>query len=214
MPENPSAELQADTYKELLDHLGIEKTIMYTNSAGSTSVLNFAIKYPNNCCGLILQVANAPLDFDPRTPPKFVFKSNFLYWVFLKLFGKMMSSMFVPKEILKSLSKKERTELLDEVFFSVLPVTKRTKGAIFDAHVSNPSINEEISFEKILALTLKLNAIDDPATVISGARTLSEKIPNSKLVEFDSGGHLLFRQEDNVRQEINKFVNEHKEDCQ
>ena len=213
MPKNPSAELQADAYKELIDHLGIKKIILYANSAGSTSVLHFAIKYPKNCCGLILQAPNAPLDYNPGAPPKFVFKNNFLYWFFMKLFGKMMASMFVSKEILKNLTREERTELMDEVFFSALPVSERTKGIIFDAYISNPSINEMNSLNLISTPTLILNTIDDPATVISGARKLTEKITNSKLVEFDSGSHIFYGQQDKVKSETKKFIDKHKGTC-
>ena len=206
IPENPSAELQADAYKELLDHLKIEKTFLYANSAGSTSVLNFAIKYPQYCKGIILQSANAPLDFDPGSPPKFIFKSNFLYWFFLKLLGKMMMSMFVPKALLEELPKDEKKMLMDEVFFSVLPITERTKGTIFDTSISNPSINNNLSYEKITAPTLIVNARDDPATAISGARTLAKEIKNSRLIELETGGHLLHGQVDKVKMKIESFI--------
>lgn len=205
IPDNPSAEKQADAFKELLDELNIDKIVLYANSAGSTSVIHFAIKYPQICKCLILQSANAPLDYKPGAPPKFIFKSNFLYWIFLKLFGKMMFSMFVPKNIIKNLSRKEKNKLMDDVFFSVLPITKRTKGALFDTFVSNPSI-KDIPFDKISVPTMILNAIDDPATKIYGARLLAEKIPNSKLVEFETGGHLLFNQDKKVKEEIDKFL--------
>ncbi len=208
IPKIPSAELQADAFKELLDHLEIDNIIMYANSAGSTSVLQFAIKYPQLCSAIILQSANAPLDFKPRAPPKFIFKSNVLYWFFLKLFGSMMFSMFVPKTILKELPREEKKSLMDEVFFSVLPVTERSKGCIFDSFISNPSICDNLTYEKIVSPTLILNATDDPATVISGARTLSKKIPNSKLIEFESGGHLLHRQVDKAKGEICRFLKE------
>ncbi len=206
IPDNPSAEKQADVFKELIDELNVDKIILYANSAGSTSAFHFAIKYPQICKGLILQSANAPLGYNPGTPPKFIFKSNFLYWFFLKLFGKMMFSMFVPKSILKQLSKEEKRNLMDEVFFSVLPVTERKKGALFDIFVSNPSIEEDIPFERIKTPTLILNAIDDPATKISGAKTLAENISSSKLVEFETGGHLLYNQDEKVKDEIDKFI--------
>ena len=114
--------------------------------------------------------------------------------------------MFVPKSICKKLSKQEISDFIDDVFFSVLPVTERTEGFIFDAFVSNPSINDNVPFEKIEAPTLILNAIDDPATVIEGARTLSKQISNSKLVEFDSGGHLMINCEQEVKLHIDNFI--------
>ncbi|MHA1914225.1 MAG: alpha/beta fold hydrolase [Promethearchaeota archaeon] len=208
IPKNPSAELQAEVYKQLLDNLGIEKVIIFGSSAGSTSAIQFAIKYPQLCEGLLLHSPNAPLDDPPGTPPKFIFKSNFIYWFFLKLFGKRMLSIFVPKTICRKLSDREIKDLIEEVFFSVLPVTERIEGFLFDAFVSNPSINDNLPFEKIQAPTLILNAKDDPATVIEGARTLAGKIPNSKLIEFETGGHLMVNCEKEANQQINIFIKE------
>jgi pimeloyl-ACP methyl ester carboxylesterase len=207
-PENPSAELQAEAYKQLVDNLGIEKVIIFGSSAGSTSAIQFAIKYPQLCEGLLLHSPNAPLDDLPGTPPKFIFKSNFIYWFFLKLFGRRMLSMFVPKELCRKLSNREIKDIIDEVFFSVLPVTERTEGVIFDAFVSNPSINDNLPFEKVKAPTLIMNAKDDPATVIEGARTLAGKIPNCKLIEFETGGHLMINCEKEANQQINIFIKE------
>jgi len=55
---------------------------------------------------------------------------------------------------------------------------------------------------------LIINALDDPAAVIEGARNLFKKIPNSKLIEIKSGGHLFIGKEDKVRQEIDNFIKE------
>ena len=117
IPNNPSPELQAELYKELLDYLGIESTFIFGNSAGGTSAINFAISYPQNCCGLILISSNAPIEKPSGHPPKFVFKSNFLYWFVMKLFSKNMLGMFVPKTVLKNLSKKEINRIIDGIYF-------------------------------------------------------------------------------------------------
>ena len=175
MPDNPSPELQAEVYKELLDYLGIESAFIFGNSAGGTSAIHFAISYPQNCRGLILLSSNAPLDNPSRHPPKFVFKSNFLYWFVMKLFGKSMMKMFVPKAILENLPKQEIKRIMNGIYFSALPVTKRTEGIVFDLFVSNPSINNEIPFDRIGSPVLIINAVDDPATLIEGARTLAKK---------------------------------------
>jgi len=206
MPENPSPELQADAYKELLDHLGITRISVFGNSAGGTSAIQFAIRYPQNCSGLILHTSNAPLEEDPGHPPSFIFKFDFWYWVFLKLIGGSMMKMFVPESVLEDLSKDDKKRIMDEIFFNALPVTKRKKGIIFDMLVSNPSINEEVPFEKIESPTLILHAIDDPSIPVEGARTLERKIKNSKLVTFDTGGHLFIGQEEKIKKEISNFI--------
>ncbi|MHA1968404.1 MAG: alpha/beta fold hydrolase [Candidatus Hodarchaeales archaeon] len=206
IPDNPSVELQADVYKELLDHLGINNAFILGNSAGGTSVIQFAIRHPEKCKGLILISSNAPLDEDPGHPPKFIFKNDFLYWFFMKLLGKFMLSMFVPKSTLRTLSKERKKMIMEDIYFSALPVSKRKRGIIFDMYFSNPSINAEIPFESIKSPTLIINADDDPSTRIEGAINLRREIKTSTLVTFDSGGHLLLDCEEEVQKHIEDFI--------
>ena len=206
IPNNPSPELQAELYKELLDYLGIENAFIFGNSAGGTSAIQFAINYPKTCSGLILVSSNAPLDKSSDHPPKFVFKSNFLYWFVMKLVGKSMLGMFVPKNVLKNIPKQEINQIIDEIYFSALPITKRTKGILFDLFVSNPSINDEIPFDMIRSPVIIINSIDDPATLIEGARTLARRIKTSNLLTFDEGGHLILGHEKEIKSQIRKFI--------
>jgi pimeloyl-ACP methyl ester carboxylesterase len=209
LPDNASPQFQADVYKELIDHLGIQRIFIFGNSAGSTSAINFAIKYSHKCEGLILLSSNAPLAKPTGHPPIFIFKSNFLYWIIMKLLGKSMLTMFVPKNIIKNLSKQKVNQIVEEIYFAALPITKRTKGIIFDLFVSNPSIYDNIAFNQINSPTLIINAIDDPATLIDGARTLSKKIKNSDLVTFETGGHLLLDHEAEIKNKIKKFADKY-----
>ena len=88
-------------------------------------------------------------------------------------------------------------------------MTERTKGIVFDLFVSNPSINNDAPFGHIRSPTLIMNAIDDPATRIEGARTLAVRIPKSKLVTFDTGGHLLLGHNEEIKHHISQFVGVH-----
>jgi pimeloyl-ACP methyl ester carboxylesterase len=205
-PDNASPKLQAQIYKELLDYLGIRKVFVFGNSAGSTSAIYFAIDYPETCIGLILVSPNAPLDVPSAHPPKFVFRFNLLYWFMMKLLGKWMLSMFVPKAVLGALSNKEISQLIDDLYFSALPVSERYEGIVFDLFVSNPSINDEMFFDRIGCPALIVNAVDDPATLISGARTLAKSIKDSELYTFATGGHLILGHKEEIRQKTSDFI--------
>jgi pimeloyl-ACP methyl ester carboxylesterase len=205
--DSPSPERQADVYKELMDYLCIDHVFIFGNSAGGTSAIHFAIRHPQQCQGLILVSSNAPLDTPTGHPPKFIFQSNFLYWLGMKLMGKWMLSMFVSQAVIDKLPQNELNRIIQAIYFSALPVTKRSKGIEFDLFTSNPSITNNVPFEKITSPTLIINAIDDPATRIEGARTLSRNIQHSSLVTFETGGHLLLGQEDNIKQKIRDFIN-------
>jgi pimeloyl-ACP methyl ester carboxylesterase len=206
IPGNPTAALQADVYCELLNHLGIDEVFILGNSAGGTSALQFAIRHPEMCKGLILISSNAPVEAKSGNPPSFIFRCDFLYWFFLKLAGGSMMTMFLPKSITSSLSREEKRKIVDRVFLSSLPVSRRFEGIMFDLLISNPSVNSGISFGDISSPTLIINAVDDPATHIEGAYSLDREIRDSTLVTFAEGGHLLMNKENEIRKRIRDFV--------
>ena len=209
IPDNPSAKLQAKAYKDLLDFLGIDSVFIFGNSAGGTSAIHFAIDYPERSKGLIL-VSSAVPENERALPPKplskAVFGSDFLYWATLKLFGRNMIQLFVPKSIYKQLSRTERKNLISDIMFSGLPISNRTKGVLFDIYVSNPSMDKGLAFESINLPTLIIHALDDPAPPFVGARTISIKISNSELLPFETGGHLILNHEKEIKHAIQNFV--------
>jgi 2-hydroxy-6-oxonona-2,4-dienedioate hydrolase len=60
MPPHCDVPMQADAHAALLDSLGIDRTVVYAASAGSTSALQLAIRHPDRVAGLVLQSANVP----------------------------------------------------------------------------------------------------------------------------------------------------------
>ena len=209
MPDQPSAELQAEAYSDLLAFLHIDRAFILGNSAGGPSAIHFAIDYPEKCSGLILVSSAVPGNTKALPPKAFmnaVFGSDFLYWCTIKLFGTSMMKMFVPESILNTLSSPEKKKLMDTVFLSGLPISHRTKGVLFDTYLSNPSIDEDIPYESITTQTLIFHAIDDPAPPIEGARLIAKKIPHCELVAYETGGHLIMNHEDEIKRTINHFV--------
>ena len=208
-PDNPSAKLQAKAYKDLLDYLGIDSVFILGNSAGGTSAIHFAIDYPEKCKGLILVSSVVPGDtkaLPPEQIMKVVFGCDFIYWSTIKLFGRNMLQMFVPKSIDNELSKPKRRDLINNILLSGFPISYRTKGVLFDTYISNISINEDIPFESIKSPTLVIHAIDDPAPPIEGARKVSARIPDCNLVTFEVGGHLILDHEQEIKKSIHLFI--------
>ncbi len=209
MPDVPSPAKQAAAYVELLDHLGIDSVFVIGNSAGGTSLYHFAHDYPGRCRGMILQSSVVPGDTKPL-PPRFlmkaVFGSDFIYWSSVRLFGKSMSAMFIPKEVFNSLSEGERKTMISSLYLSSLPVSSRTTGILFDMYVSNLAIDETFPFEEISVPTLVVHAKDDPAPPYSGAVMVSERIPGCRLVSVETGGHLLIGHEEEIRAAVSEFI--------
>ena len=209
MPENPSSGRQAAAYRELLDHLGIDSVYVIGNSAGGPSLYHLAHDYPDRCRGMILQSSVVPGDTKPL-PPKFIMKtvfgSDFIYWCSVRLFGKSMSGMFIPKEVFNSLPEEERKLLISNIYLSALPISKRTEGILFDMYVSNLSVDETFPLEEISVPVLVIHAKDDPAPPYAGAVMVSERVRGCRLVAFYTGGHLLLGHDKEVSNAIRDFI--------
>ena len=209
LPADPSPAKQAAAYVELLDHLGIDSVFVIGNSAGGTSLYHFARDYPGRCRGMILQSSVVPGNtkaLPPRFLMKTVFGSDFIYWSSVRLFGTLMSRMFIPKEVFTYLSDDEQKKLISNIYLSALPITARTKGILFDMYVSNLAIDENFPFDEISVPVLVVHAKDDPAPPYAGAVMISERIPGCKLLSVDTGGHLLIGHEEEIRDAVREFI--------
>jgi len=207
LPDNASAKLQADAYKELLEHLGIEQVFVFGNSAGGPSSMWFAIDYPALTKGLILLSSAGPTSGPPPAlPPKIVFENNFFYWAAVKAFPDMLMGLLLPEDLRKALTAEEKGSLVKDVFMGSLPVSERAEGIIFDNEISTPSV-KDIPLEQIKIPTLILQAEDDPREKEIGTN-LANRIPASEYVGL-TGGHFLLRQEKKVQAEIAAFFEQH-----
>jgi 2-hydroxy-6-oxonona-2,4-dienedioate hydrolase len=97
LPDNASPEMQAEAFAELLDKLNLERVFVFGGSAGALSALQFAIRHPERCRGLVLFV---PAAFSPDRKPNetaavgplassliaAVLRSDFIFWLAVNLF--------------------------------------------------------------------------------------------------------------------------------
>lgn len=71
-------EAQADLYSNLLDALGIERALVAAVSAGGPSAIQFALRHPDRCAGLILvSTATGPLE----TAADFLARLRKMAWI-------------------------------------------------------------------------------------------------------------------------------------
>ncbi len=211
LPDGASPALQADAYKCLLDALGIQQAAVFGTSAGGTSAIQFALRHPDRCSALVLLSSNAPGQTEAALPPepvaKVLFKSDFIFWLVTTYFGSSMrSTMGVPEGF--ELTPEYEADVA-EVMKTILPVSPRADGALFDMYISNPDINTGYPLEEITVPVLIINAADDPLALYKNAQRMAERIPDSKLVTIESGGHMLLGHEERVRSEIIAFLEEH-----
>jgi pimeloyl-ACP methyl ester carboxylesterase len=210
LPENATPVGQADAFACLLDTLGIERAAVMGTSAGATSAIDFALRYPGRCICLILISPNAPGEVDVAPPPRPVasvmYRSDFGFWLMTKYFRSTMTSMLgVPKAFGLT---PEFEAAIDEVISTVLPVRPRAEGALFDLFVSNPAVNEFV-LEDIAVPVLVIGAADDPLALFRNTKALAERIPNAELVTIADGGHMMLGHGDEVRAAIAAFLAAH-----
>lgn len=209
MPDNASPASQSDAHACLLDSLGIERAAVIGYSAGATSAIQFALRYPERVSALVLVSPNAP-GKEPPLPPRTVmgllFKTDFVFWLATTYFpNAIRSPMGVPKELM--LTPAEEAEVAT-MMKTVLPAKPRGAGYLFDMYVSNPDINTGYPFAEITAPVLVVSARDDPTAPYENARSLTEQIPRARLLTIERGGHLNLGQRARITPEIRAFLRE------
>jgi pimeloyl-ACP methyl ester carboxylesterase len=168
VPEGASTRLQAAAYRELLDHLGIDRAFIAGNSAGGPSAMWFAIQHPERTNGLIL-VSSAVPGPEPDYIPNLVAENDFIYWAAVKSSPDMLLEMLLPKSIIATMTDEQRDFAVKNAFVAAMPISQRTDGILFDNRETLPKVNN-IPFEQILVPTLIFQAVDDPPRVPRGAR--------------------------------------------
>jgi len=207
VPEGATPALQADAYACLLDALEIEQVAILTSSAGVTSSIQFALRYPERVSAIVLHSPNAPGKEGLVPPPKAVFKlmlaSDYVWWALNTYFGSRMQSFVgVPQGF--SLTSEYKAEV-EAALLGTLPISSRADGMVFDTYVSNPEINR-YPLGEVVTPTLVISAVDDPMALHANARTLADQIPNAQLMAVSNGGHLLLGHTEEVRLEVTRFL--------
>jgi 2-hydroxy-6-oxonona-2,4-dienedioate hydrolase len=214
--DDRSPAVQADAHAALLDALGIKaKVTVIGASAGALSAAEFAAKYPDNVSVLVLAVPAAwspdagsegsaeigSNDFIMNT----VLRSDFMMWAITKMAGdQMISFLGVPAELQQSMTPKER-ENTERLIQMIQPVSQRYEGIKQDA--DNHQNRQWIALEQITAPTIIVDAKD--VVTYPGSKYTAEHIPNAKLVEFETGGHLLIGHGDEAIAAILQFIQMH-----
>jgi pimeloyl-ACP methyl ester carboxylesterase len=202
VPEGASTRLQAAAYRELLDHLGIDRVFIAGNSAGGPSAMWFAIQYPERTNGLIL-VSSAVPGPEPDYIPNLVAENDFIYWAAVKSSSDMLLEMLLPKSIIATMTDEQKDFAVKNAFVAAMPISQRTDGILFDNRETLPKVND-IPFEQILVPTLIFQAVDDPREY-QGGQEMARRIPTNQLVGL-TGGHFLLTHDSEVRAAIHDFI--------
>jgi pimeloyl-ACP methyl ester carboxylesterase len=197
MPGNLTTAMQADAYVQLLDHLGIDKVVVVGISAGAWSSIQFAIRHPERCRGLVLLV---PADYLPAgtaihggAVASAMINSDFAAWAVLKLMqvmpGRLTQTMLGTDQSVVVAADPGEKARVRQTLEHLLPVSARLAGMKFDMETA--AAHEPYPIEKIACPVLTITAEDDRFGTASRARYTAASIPDGRVIVFPTGGHAL-----------------------
>ena len=216
VPEDHSPAAQADAHAALLDHLGVEKSIVVGTSAGAPSAIELTLRHPERVSALVLLVPRTyhptqAIGADESVPSQAVLRlieasADFLFWLVMRVSrASVVRFLGVPPEVEARASDEERARVT-EVMNSILPLSARVRGIEVDGLT-------EMSpwpLEKIAVPTLIISAEDDLYKTLPGARFTAERIRGAELKVLESGGHLMIGQSERVREWVTDFLRGHR----
>jgi pimeloyl-ACP methyl ester carboxylesterase len=212
VPQDTSAAAQADAHAALLSKLNVPKAIVVGVSAGARSAVQLAIRHPDMVAGLVLIVPGTyspagPVSIAPSRGNRFTFwvvnaGGNFAWWVAEKIAPSMLIRFLgVRPELVAAAPRAERDRVMS-IVKSIEPLSLRFPGI----NVDSATELRELPLGKITAPTLIISARDDGFNTLPAAEFTASKIPNAKLVVYDTGGHLLVGHEKTVRAAVRSFL--------
>lgn len=170
----------ADTYVELLDALEIDQVIMVGFSAGGMSAVEFALRHPDRCRGLILGAAiTAPLpDYVQRllAPLALSIRSDFLNWL-----SSQTAALTIPLRAYDA-----DTRAILHSFLQTHPSSERFPGYALDIEQGN---HFNPALERINLPTLLVHGTRDTLVPLKQAHEAAARIPDAELVIIQGGGH-------------------------
>jgi 2-hydroxy-6-oxonona-2,4-dienedioate hydrolase len=215
-PEDATPEMQADALAALLKHLGIEHAVIAGGSAGALSATQLALRHPELCRGLVLLVpaAYAP-DRAPNTSAassgfaqgaiQAALGSDFLFWLAARTAPDQMTRLLLATDagLLRGAGKAER-QRVRRVLMDVLPVSERKRGLLMDGATAGAPA--PYAPEKLSCPVLAISAKDDLYGTDKAAKYAADKAPRSRLILYESGGHLWVGHDREVWAEVAAFA--------
>lgn len=212
-PDDPTPARQADAFVELLDRLGIERTVVAGGSAGALPAAEFALRHPDRCSHLVLLVPAANLT--GRDPVAFTASQRFVvdrvltsdvwFWMLLRLAPDLLLRTLLATDpaLLDAVGEDERRRA-ELILHELLPIGARARGIANDGHHSARPAGTD--FSAIAVPTLVLSCEDDRFGTAETARTIASRVPASRLVVYPSGGHVWLGHDADVAEDIVRFV--------
>lgn len=213
MPADPSSAAQADVLAGLLDTLGVDRVPVIGASAGALPALQFAIRHPDRCRGL---VALVPAAYAPDRPPmrpdamgqlimSLGLRSDALFWAGLELAeDRMIATILATDPALVSAATASEQARVRAILHGILPVSRRTQGILMDARLAGTPA--PMALDRIRAPTLAISLEDDRFDTLPAARHIAQAVSGARLVSYPTGGHVFVGRSAELFVEVRGFL--------
>lgn len=189
----PSFEEQADLFAALLDEIGIDKVCVLGMSAGGPSSIQFALRHPDRCWGLVLYAAfNAPITDLPANAEMI---RNLLPYGDFPIWA-IINSPFAVEAALGEPTKSqvgadpEKLAFFKAMLKTIYPMSVRSQG-MFNDMMQGKDL-QDMPLEEIKTPTLVMHGDSDKMVPYEQGLASAERIPNAEMVTFENGDHLAF----------------------
>ena len=204
-----TAEQQADALAALLDKLGIEKTAVQGISAGGPVSVQFALRHPDRCWGLIMASAiNAPLR--PLLSQMMPVTRRLLRYDGLTWLGLNRLALFAarPKLARQVRGNRHKQQQLKATLDALFPTSLRLDGLLND--LNNFQNTPDYPLEQITVPTLVIHGTADQMVPFVQGQASAARIPNAEFVIAVDGMHLcLVSHQEQITPAIIDFLRRH-----
>ncbi len=179
-------EAQADLYAALLDALGVEQAAVIGISGGGPSSIQFALRYPDRCRGLVM-ISGVAQRYSELELRKGWSAGKLL---FTQIYNRITT--FEPLlSLLVSLSRLRPDQLITEALTRSLTMYHLRKiGYVND--MEQFAVMPNYPLEQIACPTFVVHGKSDDEVPFADAELLTRKVPNVKLLAIVGGRHLTF----------------------
>ena len=197
-------EQQADLVAALLDELHIDRTVVIASSGGGYAGLQFALRHPSRCIGLVMIAPAMGYEALPEGPPErnafMLFVEDFSIWAVGDLSGKWFMKDFDEND-------PTQVSFVKDLATIRVPASLRFEGRRNDLFQRTDRAVDRWPLETITVPTLFIHGNADENSAYELSVQAAARIPNAKLVTIEGGDHFMpITHADKVRGAIGEFV--------
>jgi pimeloyl-ACP methyl ester carboxylesterase len=218
MSSGKSSEQQGDLIASLLDTLGVTKAGVMAVSGGGPAAVQFGLRHPSRCAGLILvstcsDKVNTPIPFSFKVM-KFLarwswFANRFRNKAEQNLENVAKRSIRDPEILSRTINDADIWPLFKIMLLSTFDqMGQRIEGTENDIEISHTTT---YPLENLNVPVLVVHGTEDQLVPFEAhAKMYKTRVPNAELLTIDGGEHVaIFTHRNKVRSKVTEFTQHH-----